>query len=30
MGLLWRLFALKGFKRARRKARKVAHPVRTA
>jgi hypothetical protein len=30
MGLLWRLFAPKGLKRARRKARKVAHPVRTA
>src|SRR5258708_15387433 len=29
MGLLWRLFAPKGLKRARRKARKVAHPVRT-
>src|SRR5258708_17959725 len=29
MGLLWRLFASKGLKRARRKARKVAHPVRT-
>ena len=30
MGLLWRLFAPKGLKRARRKARKVAHPLRTA
>jgi hypothetical protein len=30
MGLLWRLFAPKGLKRARRKVRKVAHPVRTA
>src|SRR5260370_40901690 len=29
MGLLWRLFAPKGLKRAQRKARKVAHPVRT-
>jgi hypothetical protein len=30
MGLLWRLFAPKGLKRARRKARKVAHPLHTA
>jgi hypothetical protein len=33
MGLLWRLFAPRGLKRARRKAQKVrraAHPVRTA
>jgi hypothetical protein len=30
MGLLWRLFAPRGLKRARRKVRKVAHPVRTA
>src|SRR5260221_12067324 len=30
MGPLWRLFAPKGLKRARRKVRKMAHPVRTA
>ena len=30
MGLLWRLFAPRGLKRARRKVRRVAHPVRTA
>lgn len=29
MGLLWRLFAPKPLKRARRSARRVAHPVRT-
>lgn len=29
MGLLWRLFAPKSLKRARRSARRVAHPVRT-
>jgi hypothetical protein len=30
VGSLWRLFAPKGLKRARRKVRKVAHLVRTA
>jgi hypothetical protein len=30
MGLLWRLFAPRGLKRARRKIRRAAHPVRTA
>jgi hypothetical protein len=30
MGLLWRLFAPQGLKRARREVRGVAHPVRTA
>ena len=30
MGLLWRLFAPKPLKKARRTARKAAHPVRTA
>lgn len=30
MGLLWRLFAPRGLKRARRKVRRAAHPVRTA
>ena len=30
MGLLWRLFAPKGLKRARRKIRRAAHPIRTA
>lgn len=29
MGLLWRLFAPKPLKRARRSVRRVAHPVRT-
>lgn len=29
MGLLWRLFAPKPVKKARRSVRKVAHPVRT-
>jgi hypothetical protein len=30
MGLLWRLFAPKPLKKARRTVRKAAHPVRTA
>ena len=30
MGLLWRLFAPKPVKKARRTVRKAAHPVRTA
>src|SRR5260370_41601425 len=30
MGILWRLFAPKGLKRARRSVRRAAHPVRTA
>ena len=30
MGLLWRLFAPKPLKKARRTVRKTAHPVRTA
>ena len=30
MGLLWRLLAPRGLKRAGRKVRKVAHPVRAA
>lgn len=29
MGLLWRLFAPKPLKKARRSVRRVAHPVRT-
>ena len=30
MGILWRLFAPKPLKKARRTVRKAAHPVRTA
>ena len=30
MGILWRLFAPKPLKKARRKVRKATHPVRTA
>jgi hypothetical protein len=30
MGILWRLFAPKPLRRARRTVRKAAHPVRTA
>jgi hypothetical protein len=30
MGILWRLFAPRPVKKARRTARKAAHPVRTA